>query len=153
MPTLPFPDLRTLCSSGAAQYGGRVAGQHGARRITYAELFACAERFGAQLRSQGLRQGDFAVLMMENSLAYMVALFAVFAAGAVAVPINADTPASELDTILSDCGPRVLITRERIVARLGKKVEGLKIVVVASPIEIDGAAFGGTGVEGPVLEP
>jgi acyl-CoA synthetase (AMP-forming)/AMP-acid ligase II len=91
--------------------------------------------------------------MMENSLDYMVALFGVMAAGAVAVPINADTPGSELDTILRDCGPRVLITRERILARLEKKVEGPKVVVVCSPIEADGEATGEAGVEGPALEP
>jgi len=153
MPTPPFQDLRSLCSSGAAQFAGRVAGQHGARRITYAELSACAERFGARLRSQGVHRGDFAVLMMENSLDYMVALFGVFAVGAVAVPISADTPASELDSILSDCGPRVLITRERILARLEKKIEGPQVVVVASPIETGGAAPGGADLEEPALEP
>lgn len=152
MPAPPFRDLRSLCSSGAAQYGERVAGQHGARRITYAELFAGAERFGARLRSQGVHRGDFAVLMMENSLDYMVALFGVFAAGAVAVPIGADTPASELDTILGDCGPRVLITRERILARLEKKLEGPQVVIVASPMETDGVPIGGTGAEEPGLE-
>jgi len=153
MPAPEFHDLLSLCSSAAAKYGGRIAAQHGSRQISYAELLACAQAFGTHLRSQGLGAGEFAVLQMENSLEYVVALFGVFAAGATAVPVNPETPASDLNMILSDCGARVLITRDQILARLEQKIEAPKVVVLAAPFEKNSAVFGGAPFDGPAPEP
>jgi acyl-CoA synthetase (AMP-forming)/AMP-acid ligase II len=146
-------DLLSLCSSAAAKYGGRVAAQHGSRQISYAELFRCARAFGTELRSQGLGPGEFAALQMENSLEYVVALLGIFAAGATAVPVNPDTPACDLNAILSDCGARVLITRDQILARLEERIKAPKVVVLAASFEKNSAIFSGAPLEGPTPGP
>jgi long-chain acyl-CoA synthetase len=101
-------------------HGSNIALQHGARQITYDELLRSAEAFGARLRSQGLARGDFAVLLLENSIEYVVAILGVWVAGAVAVPLNPETTPIGLRGMLDDCSAKILVSRSRILDRLGK---------------------------------
>jgi long-chain acyl-CoA synthetase len=111
--------MRNLLDLGRAN-GSNVALQHGAQQMAYAELLRSAEAFGARLRSQGLARNDFAVLLLENSIDYVVALLGVWVAGAVAVPLNPETTATSLRGILDDCAAKILVSRSRILDRLGK---------------------------------
>ncbi len=67
----------------------------------------------------GTGPGAFAALLVENSLEYAIALLGIAAAGATAVPLNPETTRGALEDILRDCGARTLITRSRILDRLG----------------------------------
>jgi acyl-CoA synthetase (AMP-forming)/AMP-acid ligase II len=76
-----------------------------------------------------------AQLAVENSLEYVAALFGIFEAGGIAVPINPDIAGPELGKILADCRPAILITRERTVARAGCPEIGSKVISAESAME------------------
>ena len=89
---LPEPEsvmLRTISdalirtSTGAAR--NNVAIVDGAHRVTYAELLERALGMAALLTDRGLRKGDRVVIFLPRSVEAVVALFATWFAGGVAV--------------------------------------------------------------------
>jgi long-chain acyl-CoA synthetase len=80
----------------------------GDRQLSYAQYLRCVGGFAAELVAMGARDGRVA-LVCGNSIEIAVAMFAVHAAGAQAVPINPIYTARELTHILSDADPTVVI--------------------------------------------
>src|SRR5437870_9653381 len=71
------------------------------------------------LAAAGVRPGDRVALLVPNSLACAEALLAAARAGAAAVPINLRWTAAEVDRLLADAEPRVLIAAADRLAALG----------------------------------
>ncbi len=71
--------------------------------LSYADLAQQAMQLGAGLRAMGLKEGARVALFLPNSPAYFVILYACWAVGLVAVPINAKLHPRELDWILENC--------------------------------------------------
>lgn len=64
----------------------------------------------ARLHTAGLEPGQRAAILLKNSPAYIFNLFAIWACGASAVPINHFLKGAEIDFILEDSGASLLIT-------------------------------------------
>ncbi len=79
------------------------------RDLDYATLFDRTQRCAAVLRDAGVGRGDRVAILLGNRSAYIEAVFAAARLGAIAVPINARFTAPEIQRILDDCTPRVLI--------------------------------------------
>ncbi len=92
------------------------------RTLTYREFLRCVAGFAAELEALGARGGRVA-LICANSLEIAIAMFAIHAAGAQAVPINPLYTARELGHILSDADPVVVLhdtsVRETVEALAG----------------------------------
>ncbi|HKU84724.1 MAG TPA: AMP-binding protein [Casimicrobiaceae bacterium] len=71
--------------------------------LDYAELASRALRLGARLSEQH-REGDRVAIVTENRPEYVELLFGIWAAGMVAVPINAKLHAREVAQIVDDAG-------------------------------------------------
>ena len=81
------------------------------RTTTYAAFADRVLRIAGALRQEhGLQPGDRIVLCMENCGEFLEVLFACWAAGLCAVPVNAKLHAREVAQIASDCGARRLFT-------------------------------------------
>lgn len=74
------------------------------RVLTYREFVRCVGGFAAELEALGAR-GSRVALICANSLEIAIAMFAIHAAGAQAVPINPLYTARELGHILGDAEP------------------------------------------------
>ncbi|NQU63473.1 MAG: AMP-binding protein [SAR324 cluster bacterium] len=81
------------------------------RRLLYDEYLRCVGGFAHELTGLGVRGGRVA-LICGNSIEMAIAMFAIHAAGAQAVPINPIYTARELTHILSDADPAVVIVDE-----------------------------------------
>ena len=110
-----------------ARWLARAAAAHPARPAIflgtdpwcdYRALAERAARFAAGLRAEGLRPGDRVALAMANAPEYLVAMYGIWWAGMVAVPINAKLHAREIAYIVEDSGARLLIEQPAQVARL-----------------------------------
>ena len=95
------------------------------RRLSYRQYLRCVGGFAAELRALGAGGGRVA-LVCGNSIEMAVAMFAVHAAGAQAVPINPVYTARELTHILKDADPAVVVyddgpaaALELLIAELG----------------------------------
>ena len=101
----------------------------GARRLTYWEYMRCVGGFARELIDAGCR-GERVVLLLGNSLEMAVAMFAVHAAGAQAVPVNPQYTARELRHILSDAEPHLVIHDTGVVETIAGLAEDLGLTTL-----------------------
>jgi len=85
----------------------------------YAALAGRAARIAGALRASGLRPGERVALVSRNVPEYVEALFGLWWAGLVAVPVNAKLHPRELAFILADSGARWAFVDEAWRAAIG----------------------------------
>jgi long-chain acyl-CoA synthetase len=103
---------------------------HGSLQVTYRELqqrvAGCAQR----LLAEGTRKGDRIGIWAENGLLLVVAYLAVIRAGAVAVPMPAESTTESVNRVLLDAGAVRLFLSPRIRRRLNAALlpEGVRLL-------------------------
>jgi len=91
----------------AAHDGLRPALFRGRRCVAdYGTFHSAASGVAQNLRTRGVEQGDRVAIFMKNAPEYLIALYAILYAGAVAVPVNAKLHPREAAFILGDSGAR-----------------------------------------------
>ena len=93
--------------------------------ITRAELRAQAEALAAVLREGGLRTGQAVGVMLPNGPDIVAALFGVWFAGGVYVPLNPRLSAGELEHVIDEDRPAAIVTRPGDASR----VTGVPVVL------------------------
>lgn len=91
---------------------------------TYSEFAAEIEMFGNYLLSMGVKEGDRAAVVGENSYYWILSYFSVVNIGAVVVPIDKELPSEEIINLLKDCGAKTVIyspNMKGLAANLEKK--------------------------------
>ncbi|SHI05273.1 AMP-binding protein [Marivita hallyeonensis] len=89
----------------------------------YGEVEARSLQIAGWMRAQGVAPGDRVAVFMQNAPDYLIALFAVWAAGAIVVPINAKLHAKEVAWILENSEARLCLTHGALKASL-EEIEG-----------------------------
>ncbi|KAB7622850.1 class I adenylate-forming enzyme family protein [Alkalilimnicola sp. S0819] len=107
----------------ARQRGQATALVYGDARLRYAELWDQVRRLAAWYRCRGLRPGERVAVLMHNRPEYVVAYYAAWAAGLVAVGLNAACRAGELLHCLQHSGARLLVAEgaHRALPELGRR--------------------------------
>ncbi|WP_030437892.1 non-ribosomal peptide synthetase [Actinoplanes subtropicus] len=109
---------------------GAVAILDGARSLSYADLDRNSDRLAGRLAGIGVRRGDHVGVLLPRGAELIVALLAVWKAGAAYVPVNLDYPAERIERMLADAGTSVAVcmaaTRDALPA-------GITPVVVDAP--------------------
>ena len=93
----------------AEDFADRLAIVDGAERRTYGEFGERAGRLADALKAGGVSAGDRVAVLAPNRAAMLEAHFAVPAAGAVLVPLNTRLSPGELEVILADAAPRLVL--------------------------------------------
>jgi fatty-acyl-CoA synthase len=116
------------------------------RRFTYAELNARARAAARTLtEGLGLKKGDRLALLAGNCVEFLDVFFACGKTGVVLVPLNTRQTAGELEGVVSDAEPKVLIygeTFEETVEDLLRRVRGV------TPVLLDATAQRGARAAG-----
>jgi amino acid adenylation domain-containing protein len=99
-----------------ALHGDRVAIRHPGGAVSYAQLADHRDRIAAALVARGVQRGDVVALLLDRTPAMLAALLGALAAGATYVPLDPGFPASRLSFMLADCGAKVVITDQAVVA-------------------------------------
>src|SRR5215471_21245957 len=81
----------------------------GDRSLTYSELAGRGRRLANGLRTLGVAKGDRVAWLGPNHPAFLESLFAVGVLGAALAPVNHRLDEAEIDWVLEDIKPRVLI--------------------------------------------
>jgi fatty-acyl-CoA synthase len=104
-------DLVDITAKRAALTPSRIAFEDAisGRSLTYAELDDRASRCAAVFASSGIARGDRVAILCRNRIEFFEALFACGKLGAILVPLNWRSPATELSALLDDCTPKLLI--------------------------------------------
>jgi fatty-acyl-CoA synthase len=107
---LPATSLVYNLDVAATRYPGRVALAYYGGTMTYARLKREVDALAGYLqRACGVRAGDRVALYLQNSPQFVVALYAVLRADAVAVPVNTMNLLDEVRHIVRDSGSTVAI--------------------------------------------
>ncbi len=78
--------------------------------VSYHDLNQGANRCAHRFLELGVEKGDRVVLFLNKSLIFVVAHLALQKIGAIAVPLNPGFKKSELDYLLHDADPRLVIS-------------------------------------------
>ncbi|MER6666691.1 amino acid adenylation domain-containing protein [Amycolatopsis japonica] len=113
----------------AAESPDAVAVVDGDRTLSYAELDRESDELAGYLASRGVRRGDRVGVVMDRGADLLVALLAVWKAGAAQVPVNVDYPAERIERMLADSGAALAIC---VAASLGAVPQGVEPVVVGA---------------------
>src|SRR5437899_4581074 len=106
-------NLAALLARAARKWPRLPALALGAQSLqSYASLAERSGRLASALIAAGLRSQDRVAIVSHNVPAYIEALFAIWWAGLIAVPVNAKLHPRELEFVLSDSGARFALTDE-----------------------------------------
>lgn len=105
------------------------------QKINYQELLERVRRLALVLEGLGLKPGSKLALCLQNSPEFIISYYAILHAGGVVVPINTFLVTAEIEYILHDSQPQILITNhlfwerfEPILARPGSSLR--KVVLL-----------------------
>ena len=118
-PALPkvHPTVVAMLAEAAARDPRAEALVCGERRLEYGGYLACVAGFAAELESLGAR-GERVATLLPNSIDACIAAFGALAAGAQQVPLNPLLAPREIEFILRDAAPVVLVVDEALAATL-----------------------------------
>ncbi|BBO81346.1 long-chain fatty acid--CoA ligase [Desulfosarcina ovata subsp. sediminis] len=122
--------------NSAARFPDKVAVIHEKARATYGQINEDANRLARFLLSRDIRIGDRVVIMLENSIEYIVAYYGILKAGAVAVPLSTDLKPDGLDPLLAELEPSVIIASarfERLLQASNLNVPNLNTLIIHNP--------------------
>jgi fatty-acyl-CoA synthase len=83
------------------------------RSMTYAELDEAANKAAAWLQQQGVRQGDRLVILAEFCVELVVLFGAAQKAGFILVPVNYRLSPREIDYLLGDADPAMVLVEPK----------------------------------------
>ncbi|HVX21141.1 MAG TPA: AMP-binding protein [Acidimicrobiales bacterium] len=133
--------LPAVVHRAARLFGDLEAVVDGSDRPTFAQVESLVERRARALVASGVAPGDRVSIWAPNGLEWILLSFAVYAAGAVLVPINTRFKGDEAAYILRQAGVRLLLTvtdfldTDYVALLDGHDVGDLRdVVVVSGPV-------------------
>ena len=133
----PYPYDRLMIHEqyrvAALSSPGKIAviGHHGT--LTYGQLSTEASRLALEIRRLGATDGDRIAVYMPNGIEAAVAIWAVWEAGCVLVPLHAAARKDALLPILEQAEPQMIIADNELASVLGSLIDandGIKRIVV-----------------------
>src|SRR5919108_6217543 len=103
------PHLQHLIERQAQKRPDATAIVYGAKRLSYGELDAAANRLARALVAAGCRKGDRIGFLYPKKPAAMVWMLGILKAGAMHVPLDVASPAERLRRIVASCEPRFIL--------------------------------------------
>jgi HIP---CoA ligase len=107
---LRWASIPAMAADAAARFADDLAVVDGERHLTFAELFAEANRVSAGLVAAGVERGDRVAIWSPNRAEWLVAALGILGAGGAVVPVNTRFKSAELRHVLERSGARVAFT-------------------------------------------
>jgi amino acid adenylation domain-containing protein/non-ribosomal peptide synthase protein (TIGR01720 family) len=126
------PTVPELFAGQASRTPDAVAVVDGDRVLTYRRLDELAGRLSGRLVGRGVRRGGRVAVMMDRSADLVVALLAVWKAGAAYVPVDAGYPAQRVAFMVADSRASLMVCS---VATRDGVPEGIESIVVTGEAE------------------
>lgn len=111
-------NLKTMLAGLAARYGNKTAIVCAEQRCSYSELDKTSNRVANALLKLGINKGDRVLLLLENSLEYIITYFGIVKTGAIAVPVDPKYKVDEIASLVNDCQPKILVAESPLLEPL-----------------------------------
>ncbi|WP_019121351.1 long-chain-fatty-acid--CoA ligase [Brevibacillus massiliensis] len=120
---------------------------------TYRKLDHLLDRLAQAFVGWGISPGDRIAIVLMNREEFVLTYFACMRAGAISVPVNPVLSARELQLILSDCAPRIVVSSHPFLEKL-EQVEWKEAPLLLNADDPESfAAFIADGKDGPLQLP
>ncbi len=117
-------DLRAMLQQSVAHYGPHDCLVQDQVRWTFVDFARYVDNAAGELqRRWSISSGERVAMLLTNRLEFAVAYYAAVTIGAIAVVLNARCKAPELEFMLRDSEPRVLITEPALYEEVGPVLE------------------------------
>ncbi len=110
--------IHHFLEQSARRFPDKTALIHGDIRATYTQINSQANNLAKWLIDQGVARGDRVVILLENSLEYVVSYYGILKAGAVAVPLSTGIKPDGLNSLLCQLEPSAIISSKKFEKRL-----------------------------------
>jgi long-chain acyl-CoA synthetase len=138
-------NLARLGEQNVERFGEYEAIRWNDRWITNVQQVADAKRFARALVSMGLRPDDRVAVMLPNCPEVFHVIGGTSAMGGVVVPVVFLLAPGEINHILADCRPEILVTNPLFLDKAREAMEGLesppRLVVFGDPVPDDADSF------------
>ncbi|MDH3844233.1 MAG: long-chain-fatty-acid--CoA ligase, partial [Myxococcales bacterium] len=107
--------------------------------VTYRDLDERSDAFARYLLSKGIVKGDIVAFMMANSPSFFYVLLGAQKIGAIAGPVSCWWQDKELQHLVDDAEPPILIVDDEfapIVSKIKEAITSVKTIVVNSPSKL-----------------
>jgi acyl-CoA synthetase (AMP-forming)/AMP-acid ligase II len=101
--------VQQLMDAVTDAFGDREAYVEGDQRVTFGEWLARADLLAAEFLRRGVWRGDVVALMLPPSIDYAMCYAAAAKAGAITTGLNTRVGRREVDTILWQCSPALVV--------------------------------------------
>ncbi|MCQ8187448.1 amino acid adenylation domain-containing protein [Streptomyces sp. RCU064] len=115
---VPGRSVVELFEERVARTPDAVAVAAGGVSLSYGELDARADRLARLMADRGVRPEAFVAVALPRSVDLLVALLAVWKAGAAYLPLDTEYPADRLAYMLQDAGPELVLTTSELASVL-----------------------------------
>ena len=125
--------LESFLSAHAQRFRAKTALVTADRRLSFGELHERATALALGLRRLGVGAGDRVLIYLPNGVEFVQTLYACFALGAIAVPVNTRLTPKELGYFASDSRPSVFVHHADMLGPLGEiaaQLTGMTRVIV-----------------------
>ncbi|MFJ5678695.1 class I adenylate-forming enzyme family protein [Streptomyces sp. NPDC093097] len=112
-PVQPPPSALHAFRAAVRRAPDRTALAYFDGRLSYAEADALSDGLAGHLAARGFRPGDRAVVMLQNTPHFVLAVLGVWKAGGVAVPVNPMYKAGETRHVLDDAEVTAVLCADR----------------------------------------
>ena len=102
-------NIQNVFRQVAARRGSAVAMEHGAHRISYAQLEDRSSRLAHALVRHGIGAGDLVTIMSADPIQVTTAMLGILEVGAVFVPLDPSFPPARLRRMLEQAPPRGVV--------------------------------------------
>ncbi len=110
--------IHELVEAQAARTPSAIALVADDRTVTYVELDRASNRLAHHLRARGIGAESRVAVCLERGADLVVALLGTLKAGGAYVPMDPAYPRERLRFMVEDCGARLLLTQESLLAAL-----------------------------------
>lgn len=111
-------DIGYMFKRSAAFYPRKIALIDGDRRLTYQQANRTINSLASALRCLGGKKGDRVVIILPNSIEFVLADFATIKAGMVSVPLNRRLTPREISYITNDSEAVTFIYHESYLSKI-----------------------------------
>ena len=136
-------DVRTtrdLLNSHAANYPDLPFLEFYDEVVTYRELDERTDTFANYLLKNGVKRGDAVSFMMANSPEFFYTLMGAQKIGAMGVPISCWWQSAEVEFLVNDCRPKVLVVdseHAHVVSAIRGNIPSVERIIVNTPSSME----------------
>ncbi|MFK5986322.1 MAG: acyl-CoA ligase (AMP-forming), exosortase A system-associated [Pseudomonadota bacterium] len=133
-----------LVQAAQQQYPQHIALEHKTQQVNYNKLQQQIEQLCYKLLALGVsvqeNQPDRVAIYLGQRIEAVISFFAISASGGIFVPINPHLKSKQIEHIISDCLPKILITSSQRYMQLQENpniLDNFEHIILLDPIKIN----------------